>query len=198
MSLVLSTASTADAARIAEIHMAAFGQNGMLLAQFPTPAVRKGLQVAIEQKALADILDPKISVLVVRDVRIDKASIEGHSQDNKHTIAFAKWIHPVEPDEDYTEPAWVWPDGTRLDVLDAWTQQVENAERKVLGDSPCYRKFESHFCPLKKYLKRRFYPSHASLLTFPGVIIKLALTSFQVSVLWVRTLPIKNVARQPK
>lgn len=54
-----------DAARIAEIHMAAFKDNAMLRAQFPTPTIRKSLQICIEDKTLADINDPKISVLVV-------------------------------------------------------------------------------------------------------------------------------------
>lgn len=54
-----------DASRIAAIHMAAFGPNAMLHAQFPTPAIRKGLQTCIEEKALADMDGPKITVLVV-------------------------------------------------------------------------------------------------------------------------------------
>lgn len=45
--------------------MAAFGTNDMLHAQFPTPAIRKALQICIKDKAIADIEDPKISVLVV-------------------------------------------------------------------------------------------------------------------------------------
>lgn len=63
--LQMRFATREDAPRIAEIHMAAFKHNTMLHAQFPTPAVRRGLQVAIENKALADIDDPKASVLVV-------------------------------------------------------------------------------------------------------------------------------------
>jgi len=68
MPLYLSHATQEDAPRIAEIHMAAFASNGMLLAQFPTPEVRVALQSCIENKALADIKDDKISVLIVRDV----------------------------------------------------------------------------------------------------------------------------------
>ena len=54
-----------DAPRIAEIHMAAFGRNAMLHAQFPTPATREALQTCIRDKAVADIEDPKTTVLVV-------------------------------------------------------------------------------------------------------------------------------------
>lgn len=61
----MRAATRQDAPRIAEIHMAAFGPNAMLHAQFPTPAIRQGLQISIENKALADIDDPKTTVLVV-------------------------------------------------------------------------------------------------------------------------------------
>lgn len=63
--LHIRAATREDAPRIAEIHMAAFGPNAMLRAQFPTPAIRQGLQTCIENKAVADIDDPKTSVLVV-------------------------------------------------------------------------------------------------------------------------------------
>ncbi|KAF2111587.1 putative GNAT family acetyltransferase [Lophiotrema nucula] len=140
MSLVLSRGQPADAARIAEIHMGAFGQNQMLLAQFPTPAVRKRLQEAIERKALADILDPRITVLVVREVAHGQRSTDEQTpQSNGSIISFAKWIHPVAAGEDYAETPWLWPEGTMLEVLDAWTGKVEEAEKKVLGSSPCYR-----------------------------------------------------------
>ncbi len=61
----IRAATRRDATRVAEIHMAAFGRNAMLHAQFPTPAIRQGLQTCIEDKALADIDDPKTTVLVV-------------------------------------------------------------------------------------------------------------------------------------
>ena len=61
----LDTATHRDAPRIAEIHMAAFGPNAMLHAQFPTPAIRQQLQICITEKAFADIDDPKTTVLVV-------------------------------------------------------------------------------------------------------------------------------------
>lgn len=61
----MRTATRQDAPRVAEIHMAAFGHNAMLLAQFPTPSIRQRLQTCIEDKALADIDDPNTTVLVV-------------------------------------------------------------------------------------------------------------------------------------
>lgn len=134
MTLKLDFATPTDAPRIAEIHMAAFGPNAMLRAQFPSPQVRRALQGSIEQKALEDINDPKTTVLVVKEV---------HDSDKEApvTIAFAKWSHPVEQGEDYTEPPWVWPEGTDMGVLDAWTEATEKASNRIIGSDPCYRKY---------------------------------------------------------
>ena len=134
LGLEMGPATPAEAARIAEVHMAAFGDNALLRAQFPTPVVREALQKCIELKALADIQDPKTTVLVVRDPKA-----------GSRVIAFAKWSHPVEEGEDYTEPPWIWPEGTDLDVLGKWTAEVEMALQKVLGTAPCYRKLDFPF-----------------------------------------------------
>ncbi|KAI1651643.1 putative GNAT family acetyltransferase [Daldinia loculata] len=144
---LLSVAELADAARIAEIHMTAFGSNAMLLAQFPTPAVRNALKKSIEMKALADIDDPKTTVLVVRDSSLELHSSNTISADNEQThehrkeqvIAFAKWAHPVRLDEDYIEPPWIWPTGTNLGILNDWAKKTEAAQSRALGDTPCYR-----------------------------------------------------------
>ncbi|KAI0531918.1 putative GNAT family acetyltransferase [Xylaria digitata] len=130
--LHMRAATRQDAPRIAEIHMAAFGPNAMLHAQFPTPAIRQGLQTSIENKALADIDDPKTTVLVV-------LSSDDPEKNAGAVVAFAKWSHPVRPDEDYVEPPWVWPEGTDLDTLGAWTAKAAEAEGRSIGDTPCYR-----------------------------------------------------------
>ena len=62
----VTIADLSDAGRIADVHMAAFGSNALLLAQFPTPAVRDQLRDCIAKKAADDIQDPNIAVLVVR------------------------------------------------------------------------------------------------------------------------------------
>ncbi|KAK7918284.1 hypothetical protein PG985_010158 [Apiospora marii] len=130
--LQMRAATLDDAPRIAEIHMAAFGRNAMLHAQFPTLAIRKELQACIKDKAYADITDPKTTVLVV-------ASSDGPEDTNGTIIAFAKWSHPVLPNEDYVEPPWVWPEGTDLDTLGAWIAKAAEVEsRSIVGDSPCY------------------------------------------------------------
>ncbi|KAI4233383.1 MAG: hypothetical protein LQ349_004437, partial [Xanthoria aureola] len=92
-----------DADRIADVHMAAFGSNALLRAQFPTPDVRTQLRDSIATKAAADIRDPHIAVLVVRD--------------RDQIVSFAKWSLPVSTSETYMEAAWVWPEGTKFEVL---------------------------------------------------------------------------------
>ena len=126
MDLTLAKASESDANRIADIHMAAFGSNMMLLAQFPTPAIRDELRICIAEKAKADIKDPKTAVLVVRE--------------GPEIISFAKWALPVSQSEEYVEPPWRWPEATNHAVLDRWTEKVEAAQKNILGESPCYRK----------------------------------------------------------
>ena len=115
-----------DAGRIADIHMAAFATNGMLLAQFPTPAVQDGLRISIARKALDDIRDPHIIVLLVQE-----------TSSETNFISFAKWHLPSSNSEN--ETPWSWPEGTRHDILDEWTEKVESAKEKALGSESCYR-----------------------------------------------------------
>ncbi|KAE8312757.1 hypothetical protein BDV41DRAFT_577443 [Aspergillus transmontanensis] len=67
MPLILTETQEVDAPRIAEIHMAAFHDNAMLLAQFPTSVVRAELFNTLVQKARDEVRDPQWTVLVVRD-----------------------------------------------------------------------------------------------------------------------------------
>ncbi|KAI1357748.1 putative GNAT family acetyltransferase [Xylaria arbuscula] len=129
--LHMRVATRQDAHRIAEIHMAAFAHNAMLHAQFPTPAIRKALQSCIANKALADIRDPKTTVLVV-------VASEDRNETVETIIAFAKWSHPALPGEDYVEAPWIWPEGTDLGTLQAWTARAAEAESRSIGDTPCY------------------------------------------------------------
>ena len=134
MRLKITAATVHDADRIADIHMAAFGTNALLLAQFPTPNVRTQLRDCIAAKAAADIRDPNIAVLVVRD------------QENQ-IISFAKWNLPVSVTEQgqglYVEAPWNWPEGTNFAVLDEWTARMENAKQSVIGDRPSYSESSS-------------------------------------------------------
>ena len=129
MTLNLSEAAVSDCYQIAAIHMAAFDSNAMLLAQFPSPSVRKSLERCIAQKALDDIKDSNIAVLVVRN-------------EQGKIISFAKWSLPILS-ETHIEAPWRWPEGTNLDILDAWTDKKVKAakHKKILGDQPYYSQF---------------------------------------------------------
>jgi hypothetical protein len=147
MSLALYPAVSADANRIAEIHMAAFASNVMLLAQFPTPQVREGLRESIKLKVLADINDPKITVLVIRDKlsvsdgpHATSAYLETEETNEGKVIAFAKWSHPIQKSEEYEETPWIWPAGTDMEVLESWGRATDEAQERTVGDQPCYRK----------------------------------------------------------
>jgi hypothetical protein len=149
MSLGVFIATAQDAPRIAEIHMAAFASNCLLRAQFPTPATRNALKKSIEKKALADIQDPGISVLVVRileDERFLGLDSEGgpgyildNGERNDTVISFSKWNHPVRDSGGCLETPWVWPEGTQMEVLKRWTKKIEEVHERSLGRTPYYR-----------------------------------------------------------
>ena len=126
--LLLTPALASDADSIASVHMAAFSNNAMLLAQFSTAAVRHELERCIAEKALADIQDPMMSVLVVRD--------------HDEVISFTKWRLPVRNPE-YEESPWHWPLGTNQAVLNCWTEMVEATKQRILGNAPYYGKSQS-------------------------------------------------------
>jgi hypothetical protein len=112
--------------------MAALGNNALLRAQFPTLEVRQSLQKTIELKALADIADPMITVLVVKE-------ISGQDDREVKVVAFAKWSHPVCDADDYIESPWIWPEGTCFSILDAWTWKTDLMLGSIMGGTPCYR-----------------------------------------------------------
>lgn len=128
MVFALDTATEADAPRIADIHMAAFHTNGMLLAQFPTPAVRKGLWMSLVDKVVKEIRDPQWEVLVAREA-------------DDRVVSFAKWCLPLSESTVYEEEPWVWPEGTNMAILNAWAKKVEQAAKEIMGKTPCYRTF---------------------------------------------------------
>ncbi|KAL6717454.1 hypothetical protein ACLMJK_005369 [Lecanora helva] len=130
MKYEVTAAALSDADRIADIHMAAFGANVLLLAQFPTLAIRDQLRKCIAQKAADDIRDPYVAVLIARD--------------QHQIISFAKWSLPVLEAQSYVEAPWKWPEGTNYSVLNEWTQKVEDAQSKTLRDSPSYRTDPDH------------------------------------------------------
>ena len=127
MTLRLCIATEADALCIGDIHMAAFATNGMLHAQFPTPSSREGLRDTVADKATEDIRDPHTMVLIVKDTQVCN-----------EVITYGKWSLPTSTSAN--EAPWIWPEGTRLDVLDEWTEKVESAKDKTLKHQNCYRR----------------------------------------------------------
>ena len=119
-------AAGSDASRIADVHMAAFSSNALLLAQFPTPAIRDQLRECIAKKAEDDIRDPNIAVLVARD----------HGK----IISFAKWSLPVSTTKMYVESPWHWPGETNFSVLNEWAEKIDQAQQNILGGVSSYRK----------------------------------------------------------
>lgn len=141
--LTLSPALESDAGAISSIHMAAFGLNAMLHAQFPTPHIRAQLQLAIIDKTIRDIRDAGTAVLVVRAGRQGQRSLDKDQDqeeaDGEEVVSFARWNLPVEGG--WVEPAWKFPEGTEWGVLKAWTEMVDAAQERVLGGEACYREF---------------------------------------------------------
>jgi hypothetical protein len=168
----ISIAAPEHAARIAQIHMAAFGSNVMLLAQFPTEDVLKGLERSIEMKARADIEDSNSTVIIAwaseeaesRAENNPSRSIPAERSRDAYSdtiIGFAKWTHPIEVGSDYEEPAWVWPEGTVHDVLNAWTRVEEEAQEAIVGSEPCY----SEYTILDMRLP---FPNHEIFIDYPN------------------------------
>ena len=170
MVLPVEIALEADADRIVDVHMAAFGSNALLRAQFPTPDVRTQLRDCIAANAAADIRDPHIAVLVVRD------------QDQ--IVSFAKWSLPVSTSEDYVEAPWVWPEGTDLEVLGEWTEKMEEAQQKALGEGPSYRKFLISYCILK--LLDMLYSSSTLISLVHGSILRIIFFSSRMNTIKLR------------
>ena len=152
----ITPAAEPDASRIADIHMAAFASNALLLAQFPTPEIRTQFRDCIASKTAADIRDPNIAVLVARD-------------QEDQIISFAKWSLPVTDQGTDAETPWRWPAGSNLPVLEAWAARMEEAHRRVVGERLSYGESRLFHVPLAIVT----FPS--SRLHTPSSLINLSL-----------------------
>ena len=92
--------------------MSAFATNAMLLAQFPTPAVRAGLWTSLVKKAVAEIRDERWEVLLVAmgmereregEGEVEDGGVKGlgkregegeRERGRGEIVAFAKWFCP--------------------------------------------------------------------------------------------------------
>jgi hypothetical protein len=113
--------------------MAVFSSNAMLQAQFPSPEIRTALQTSIEDKLLADIDDPRFTLIVVRNVTSQEQDGQGE------IISFAKWAHPIAKVGDPAETPWKWPLGTNLELVESWEKKTSETRLKVLEETLCYR-----------------------------------------------------------
>ena len=150
----VSIAEPADAARIAEIHLAAFGPNVMLRAQFPSVEARLGLQQSLERKALADMRSSNVTVLVARrcsgrkvydeDGKVSQLPAEAANlfapPERGDIIGFAKYEYTSDGEEDHDALNRDWPAGTDVAVLEEWVRIAEEAHKTAMGDVPCFRK----------------------------------------------------------
>ena len=127
MVLEVFSASEQDVYRITDIHVAAFGSNRNLLAQFPTAEAQEALHTSLVEKSVGDVSDPHTAVLVVRDTEL-----------NSEIVSFAKWSLPTLNSEN--ETPWRWPVEARHDLLKIWTTVVEETQESVLRNEACYSK----------------------------------------------------------
>lgn len=134
MGLTLQHAALADAERIATIHLAAFGDNSLLHAQFPTPASLSALHaiLAAETRHAIEHAKQCKAILIVKDTGL---------QDDQ-TISFAKWDLPTDVKQVLHEKV-TWPEDCQQQWLDRYHELAEAAKERVLGNSKCYRKCSS-------------------------------------------------------
>jgi hypothetical protein len=53
-------------------------------------------------------------------------------------VGFAKWTHPVQPNENYKWPRWNLSQTKDRKVLDPWLAEVKRVEEEIIGDTPRY------------------------------------------------------------
>ncbi|EFE39466.1 GNAT family acetyltransferase, putative [Trichophyton verrucosum HKI 0517] len=123
--LILEQAQESDAQHIVDIHIKAFSSNLMLLAQFPTATAQEGLKTFLIDLIIQEIRDPGYAVFVVRDAQ-------------GCLVSFARWCLPRYTPDPHREAPSQLPEGTDMEVLNAWSARVLDVTRKVIGDTPHY------------------------------------------------------------
>ncbi|EFQ98314.1 hypothetical protein MGYG_01347 [Nannizzia gypsea CBS 118893] len=123
--LSLEQAQESDVQRIVDIHVKAFSSNLMLLVQFPTAAARESLKQCLVALIIYEIRDPGYTVLVVRD-------------DQGCLVSFARWCLPKYTPVSHGEMPSQLPEGTDMEVLNAWSARVRETSQKVIGNIPHY------------------------------------------------------------
>jgi hypothetical protein len=134
MSISISLAQPEDAIHIAALHVQAFTSNVIMRAIYPTSAIWTAFQGYVEQRFLADIEEPKITVLVAR--HIDEADVK---KEQGRIVGYAVWCHPVKAEERGWKPRTrKLPEGTDWSVLKPWLAAAEKVAKDVIGNTPHY------------------------------------------------------------
>jgi hypothetical protein len=136
--------------------MDAFGTNAIIKAIHAADKDLKELREAVEEKALADMRDQKTTVLVVRysddesasvgSTRLSENCVERRVSSTEDVVegeivGFAKWIHPVHPNENYKWPRWNLSKTKDRKVLEPWLAEVKRVEEEIIGDAPRYGQY---------------------------------------------------------
>ncbi|KAK4190856.1 hypothetical protein QBC35DRAFT_377081 [Podospora australis] len=120
--------SEVDAARIADIHVAAMYSNPLLHAQFPTPESLRALTSFLEADIAGAIRNAATGILVAQDP--ETGVIAG----------FIRWTSPSHPEDVKLESGDLqYLEGCRREFLDGYTSVAEAAKDRSVGDKPCYR-----------------------------------------------------------
>ncbi|KAI4705190.1 hypothetical protein J4E81_000070 [Alternaria sp. BMP 2799] len=134
MPVSISPAQPKDAVDIAALHVQAFSSNALMRAIYPTPAIWAALQGCVEEKILADMKEPKITVLVAKHT--DEAEVR---EEQGKTVGYAVWCHPIKAEEqDWKLPTWKLPEGTDWNVLKPWLAAAGKTVEEVIGHTPHY------------------------------------------------------------
>ena len=125
---VVARPTTADAARIAEIQVAAMEPNPLLHAQFPTPESLMALREFLAADTAKRLGCPASGILVARDPATDAV------------VGFAKWESPSHPGDVKLESGGLQDlEGCRREYLGGYAALAEAAQKRSFGGNPCYR-----------------------------------------------------------
>ncbi|KAK0708233.1 hypothetical protein B0H67DRAFT_495469 [Lasiosphaeris hirsuta] len=120
--------TAADAARIAEIHLAAMDSNPLLHVQFPTPESLEALRAFLATYTASQLDNPVSGVLVARD------------PETGGVASFAKWDSPSHPENVKLESGDLqYSEGCSREFLDGYVALAEEAKARSFGDKACYR-----------------------------------------------------------
>lgn len=118
----------ADAARIAEIHLAAMDANPLLHAQFPTPESLRAAKQSLTEYATSQLASAVSGVLVAQD------------DENGTIVGFAKWESPFHREDVKLESGDLQEvQGCRREFLNRYVALAEEAMARSFGKKACYR-----------------------------------------------------------